>query len=303
MTVITAVSVTPPKLAEIVLFAVALTAFVFTVKVIKVFPAGIVTEAGTVTDDRLLVSVTLIPPVGAMEERLTVAVLVFPPATEVGLSVIRDNVGGLIVRVAVWLTVPSLAVNMPTFWTDTARVFAVNVAPVLPAKIVTDAGTTAEGMLLESLTSNPPTGAGLLIATDPLEDCPPSTAIGSRVAETSVGDSRVRVPVFETVPVLPVIDTAFSNATGSVEIVKVAAPSPEVIVTDLGTAAELLLLVRVTTRPLGPAFPFRTTVPTEMMPPGTVEGFMVTEAIVAGVSTNVADLDVLPLPAVTVAVV
>ncbi len=65
----------------------AVTSLVEMVKVPLATPAGMVIEAGTVaTLTLLLASVTTAPPAGATELRVTVAVLVPPPVTVVGLS-------------------------------------------------------------------------------------------------------------------------------------------------------------------------------------------------------------------------
>jgi hypothetical protein len=48
----------------------------------------------------LLLIVIFKPPEGATDPMVTVAVLDFPPFTDVGLSVIDDRAGGLMVSVA-----------------------------------------------------------------------------------------------------------------------------------------------------------------------------------------------------------
>src|SRR6266478_9917205 len=70
----------------------------------------------------------------------------------------------------------------------TVLVLTVNVALVAPAATVTLAGTLAAAvLLLESVTSAPPDGAGPLNVTVPVEDCvPPITLVG-----LSVSDQRV----------------------------------------------------------------------------------------------------------------
>jgi len=63
------------------------TADVFTVNVAVVLSAGIVTDTGTLADLELLLMVTFKPAWGATEPMVTVALLIAPPVTEVGLRV------------------------------------------------------------------------------------------------------------------------------------------------------------------------------------------------------------------------
>jgi len=81
----------------------------------------------------------------------------------------------------------------------TGVVVTLNVADVLPAGIITVAGTIADDWLLESVTASPPAGATLLILTVPVEDLPPFTLAGLSVTESSVGGLIVSVAeaVFE----------------------------------------------------------------------------------------------------------
>ena len=92
----------------------AVTAFVVTVKVALVAPAGTVTLAGTVAAAVLLLaSVTTIPPLGAGPLRVTVPVEVLPPVTLVGLRLTPDTVtaaeAGFTVSVADRVTPPAVA--------------------------------------------------------------------------------------------------------------------------------------------------------------------------------------------------
>jgi len=110
----TAVLATVPLDAVMVAFVLALTLVVLTVKVAEVFPAAIVTVAGTVAELRLLDNVTTIPPVGAGPLISTVAVEFLPPATVAGLRVSETIAGGTTV-IAVWTENPSeLAVIVET---------------------------------------------------------------------------------------------------------------------------------------------------------------------------------------------
>ena len=70
-----------------------------------------------------------------------------------------------------------------------------NVAVVEPVATVTLAGTWAAGLLLESVTTAPPAGAGPLSVTVPVEAFPPSTEAGFRltVLRTATGAVTVRL--------------------------------------------------------------------------------------------------------------
>ena len=104
VTVSTAVLVTVPTVAVMVAELDAVTATVVTVNVALVAPAATVTlpSAGTLaTAELLLESVTTIPPAGAADVSVTVAVEEAGPTTLVGLSVRPDSVpgGGAVVGV------------------------------------------------------------------------------------------------------------------------------------------------------------------------------------------------------------
>lgn len=89
--------VIPPDMADMVADDFVVTFVVFTEKVIDVFPAGIVTEEGTVAAAKLLDSETAIPPVGAAPLIVKVPVELLPPLTVAGLRVSVTRLGGLMV--------------------------------------------------------------------------------------------------------------------------------------------------------------------------------------------------------------
>ena len=77
--------------------------------------------------------------------------------------------------------------------------------------------------------------------------------------------------------------------TAEVVIVNVALVAPAVTVTLAGTcAADVLLLVRVTTAPPDGAGPVKVTVPVDEVPPITELGLRLTEVSAAAVTVKVA---------------
>jgi len=189
----------------LVLFAVAVivavvfvaTAVVVTVNVAVVAPAATVTEAGTVAEVELLLRATLRPPVGAAELMVTVPVDEIPPATDVGLRASEDTVAAVMVKVAVALVLFAVAVIVAVVFVATAVVVTVNVPVVAPAATVTEAGTVADVELLLRETLRPPVGAAELIVTVPVDEFPPTTDVGLKASEDTVGAVMVRVAVLE----------------------------------------------------------------------------------------------------------
>ena len=122
------------------------TARVFTVNVAVVWPAGIVTFAGTVTGS-LLDSVTTMPPAGAGEEITSVPVTGLPPTTDDALKVRPSTCAAPCATVMLalpWLPLAvAVIVDVPA-----ATPVTVNVADVWPAATVTDPGTVATAVLL-----------------------------------------------------------------------------------------------------------------------------------------------------------
>src|SRR5260370_7510814 len=90
----------------------------------------------------------------------------------------------------------------------TMDVFTVKVVLMAPAGIVTLEGTLAAALLLASVIRAPPTGAGLLSATVPEEDCKaPRTIEGFTESEARVA----RAPPTLTISV-PLLSTPLSAA-------------------------------------------------------------------------------------------
>jgi hypothetical protein len=154
------------------------TPVVVTVNVVVLDPAGIVTELGTVALALFDLSAIAKPPVGAGPLRVNVPVEGFPPTTDVGERLSGVRLGASIVKVAVGLLPPSVAVIVAAVLVATAVVFTVNSVVLAPAGTVTLAGTVAEPLLELKLTLIPPVGALPLKVTVPAEAVPPVTVVG-----------------------------------------------------------------------------------------------------------------------------
>jgi len=120
-------------------------------------PAGIVSEAGTVTCMLLLLSDTFVPPCPAGPLRETVHALVLPAVTESGLQINVES-EDCPVTASEKLTEepPKLAVRTAE---PTEPAVAVKVALEVPDATMTDCGTDAEELLLDNATVAPPDGA------------------------------------------------------------------------------------------------------------------------------------------------
>ena len=195
LTVKVAVRETVPRVAVTVALVWVDTAVVATENGAEVAPAGIVSEIGTVTEVLLLVKVTTDPPVGAGPFSVAVPVDDAPPMTVVGFRVSERSVGGTMVKVAVSVTVPSVAEIDDVDWAATAVVFTTNVAEVAPATTVTLAGTVAAALLLESDTTAPAEPAGPVRVIVPVDELPPVTDVGFSVSELRVAGLIVSVAV------------------------------------------------------------------------------------------------------------
>jgi hypothetical protein len=212
------------------------------------------------------------PPASAMLESVTVPVADVPPPTEFGLRKTLERTGGLIVRFAVFVTVPAVAVIVAVVTVATGMVVTGNVAVVAPWATVTPAGTAAAPLLLVRFTAKPPASAMLEIVTIPVADIPPPTAVGLRETLDRAGGLIVRFAVFVTVPAVAVIVAVVTVATGTVVTGNVAVVAPWATVTLAGTVAAPLLLARFTARPPASAMLESVTVPLVEAPPPTAVG-------------------------------
>lgn len=167
------------------------TAVVVTEKVAVVCPAITVTLDGSAAAWLLLVRLTAAPPIGAAPLRVTVAVADVPPVSDVGLSETEESEAAFTVKVAVWV-LPQVAEIVTGVGVETADVDTIKVAVFLPAATVTLAGGhAADGLLVPSVTTAPPLGAGPLRVTVPVDETPPSTVAGLRPSDDTTGGFTV----------------------------------------------------------------------------------------------------------------
>jgi hypothetical protein len=168
---------------------------------------------------------------------------------------------------------PSVALMFAVVLAVTAFVVTVNLAVALPAATVTEAGTTAEVLELESVTTAPPAGAALVSLTVPVAFAPPFTLAGeidTDVRPTIVSVSEMVFP--EKTPLM--LGFAVYDAA-CVAMGNVAEELPAGTVTDAGTEASGLLEDSVTTNPPAGATPRKLTVPVDGFPPATDAGVTV----------------------------
>ena len=239
------------------------TACAVVVKVAVVDDAGTVIDTGTVrVEVALLESATLVPPLGAALDRVTVQV-VEEEAARLVLAQLREvkvTAAAVTVIVTGWLVPLSAAVTIAVWLEETAAAVTVKLAAVADAGTVTEAGTVrVEVALLESVTLMPPLGAALdRITTQVVEE------EAARLVLAQVSEDKVTAPAGDTVivtaPLVPlsvaVIVAVWFEETALAVAVKVAVVADAGTVTEAGTVrVEVALLESATLAPpLGAAF-------------------------------------------------
>src|SRR4051812_39743591 len=101
----------------------------------------------------------------------------------------------------------------------TAALLTVNVAVVLPAATMTDAGTIAAVLLLASAISAPPLGAGAVNVTVPAELAPAVRLPGSKTTDERAAGMGEIVNVALLITPLPVADIVAVIAVATVAVV------------------------------------------------------------------------------------
>jgi len=127
---------------------------------------------------------------------------------------------------------------------------------------------------------------------------PPGTVVGFKLIDTMMGGVTVKVADGADPFKLAVITAAVGELTPEVVAVNVPVVCPPAIVTDPGAVAATEPLDKLTTTPEEPAAPVSVTVPVTVLPPGTVEGFKLTDNTPGGLIIKVAVFDPLLNPAV-----
>jgi hypothetical protein len=162
-----------------------------------------------------------------------------------------------------------------------------------PAATVTEAGTTAAGLLLVKATLIPPAGAGpVRLILFNVAGAPPTTDVGESATESKANGLSVRTAVLVTPLNAAEIVTMTVAETVEVVIVNAGdAVAPAATVTEAGGTTPGLLLVKVTLMPPAGAGPFRFTLfKVVETPPTTVVGESTTESSATGLTVRTAVL-------------
>lgn len=242
------------------------------VNVPVVAPAATVRFAGNVTVFKLLDRLTLMPPVGAGSSRDTVPTVVLPPAILAGFSTRLVIDGGSMVSETPIEDDESDAIIFAVVAFATEEVVTLNAANVAPAATKTLDGAFADGELLERLIFVPAAGAGPVSETVPTQLEPPATVVLLNVNRLSPGASTVSEAEIDFEARVAFIVALDFDATGFVLIAKVAVVAPLRTVTEVGTATEVPMALRVTTLPPEGALVESVTVPVAEEPPTTDVG-------------------------------
>ena len=217
-----------------------------TVAVPLVFPAAIVTLAGSVaTAVFLLESATTAPPEGAAPDKVTVACEVFPPTTVAGLSVIDESEAEppflVTVKLAEVDAAPTKAVIVTRVSLVTADVGMGKLAEICPAGTITIGGGLATRLLVDNVAVIPPAGAALLTKTVPVALVPPGTLAGLMVRDFRIGGAfgsgvTVTKTDFVTPPAVAITFPPVGIVeTGLVATVKLIVLFPAAMITLAGT--------------------------------------------------------------------
>ncbi len=211
----------------------------------------------------------------SFQSSVTGTVTIAPFAGAAGTGAAGVGVDGVTMSTPLRLT-PSVAVIVADAVDATVVVATENVRLELPAATVTLAGTVATAvLLLDSVTTAPPDGAGPLSVTVPCDEVPPVTVVGDSDSVASDGALVAPGVTVSTVPHV-VFSTAHIFAcvvddTLVVPTVKVVAVAPAGTVTVAGTVAGDIAESCTVAPPAG-AGAFNVTVAVDDVPAWTVLG-------------------------------
>ena len=264
--------VTDPRVAEITALELVPTALLVMVNFPSFAPAGTVTEAGTSAKVESDESETTVPAEGAGLLRVTVALMIVPPITEVGAIPKRMRTGALMPSAAVLLTDPRDAVNLAVESVATGVVVIVKLAVVDPPAMETESGTPAKAESDARDTLSPATGAIPVIVTVPVTGVPPWTLASDNLKEPSAAAVTFSFAVLLTAPTVAVKVATLAADTPFVVTTKVAVLAPAATTTEAGTEAKAESEARETASPPAGAIVLSVTVPMDETPPRTVVG-------------------------------
>jgi hypothetical protein len=162
-----AVTLAPPLEAVSTTGVVVVTVPAVAVKVAVVAPCATVTEAGTEAAAFELERVTRMPPAGAGAAIVTVPCVVCELKIAPEVSATPVGTIGLTVKLALRLTPPLDAVIAALVIEVTVPAVAVKLAVIAPGATVTEPGTDAAALELESVRVTPPEVAGAEMVTVP----------------------------------------------------------------------------------------------------------------------------------------
>ena len=263
--------VAPPALAVTVAVSAEFTGEMLAVKPALDAPAGTMIEAGTLTSELLLNSVTANPPLAAAAFNVTVQLSVPDPVMERFAQLSPVNIG---------TPVPLTPINIEL---PLAELLVTESCPLaVPAAAgsnctVTDVdcpGASVAGRPPPEIENPAPEIAAALTVTGmvPVEDRTrefvigeftgtfPNVTLGALTAKTAVAAFNSTAKLSATPPVLAVNVAACVVVTADAAAEKSALFAPAGTVTDAGTTTALSLLVKLIAWPLLPAAAFRVTV-------------------------------------------
>jgi hypothetical protein len=220
---------------KIAVFAVALT----------------LTEAGTVRDELLLETMTVVPPLGAGWFRVSVQVVVPPELTLVELQPRPvTSIGTTRVKVVACVLPFKLPVIVASWVLVSVPTVAVKLAVVDPADTVTEAGVVKAELLTAKATLVPPVGAAWFRVTVQELVPPELTLVGLQPRPVTImGATKVKVVVCELLLELPVIVAVWVLVSVPTVAVKLAVVEPGGTVTEAGMVKAELLIARATLVP------------------------------------------------------